>query len=181
MISLYDRMIPFRNWLLTVLINAVETWSKFQTLESTNYRINNYPVNRRINCVIHWIEIYPVDSVNKVLEKRWPLYEGRQCLQTGCVKDQYLIWKESVEWDGLTEFPTGRFEATTSGGFSSEAMLLRPPYTSLKAILIYLSFSYQILSLFLCYSMINVNIIFMSVNRRYTEIAVIVYNAWGSV
>ena len=64
---------------------------------------------------------------------------------------------------------------------SSEAMLLRPPYTSLKAILIYLSFSYLILSLFLCCSMINVNIIFMSVNRRYTEIAVIVYNAWGSV
>ena len=117
MISLYDRMIPFRNWLLTVLINAVETWSQFQTLESTNNRINNYPVNRRIYCVIHWIEIYPVDSVNKVLEKRWRLYEGRQCLQTGCVKDQYLIWKESVEWDGLTEFPTGRFEATTSGGY----------------------------------------------------------------
>ena len=64
---------------------------------------------------------------------------------------------------------------------SSKAMLLRPPYTSLKAILIYLSFSYLILSLFLSYSMINVNIIFMSVNRRNTEIAVIVYNAWGSV
>ena len=64
---------------------------------------------------------------------------------------------------------------------SSEAMFLRPPYTSLKAILIYLSFSYLILSLFLSYSMINVNIIFMSVNRRNTEIAVIVYNAWGSV
>ena len=64
---------------------------------------------------------------------------------------------------------------------SSEAMLLRPPYTSLKAILIYLSFSYLILSLFLSYSMINANIIFMSVNRRNTEIAVIVYNAWGSV
>ena len=45
-----------------------------QTLDSTIHRINYYPADniREINCTIHWVEIYLVDSVIQLLNN-WTL------------------------------------------------------------------------------------------------------------
>ena len=49
----------------------------FQMLESAIHRINHYPVEsiRETNCIIHWIDFYPVDSAIQRLNN-----QGQECL-----------------------------------------------------------------------------------------------------